>query len=158
VPNTPRSQFWWSRIGRDAVLAPLLALVVAAIFPQWALYAFGWSGLVLFFLGRAAWKEWSAGNQPAHAMTAAEARRILDRELARLQLVSYSELAQRVDEPKQTSEVVSLSGARYYVDIVTAWDSEPYGPVRVLVSVDSGRWDAFVPLTDSLIKSKDDRP
>lgn len=157
VPAPPRSSIWWSRIGRDAGVAVIVPFLVAAFFPSTASYVFAASGLVVFFLGRAAWREWRAGNPPSQARVRSEARRLLDRELARLQRVSYSELAQRVDQPKRTTEVVGRAGSRYYVDTLTAWDGQANGPVRVLVSIDSGRWDAFVPLTDSFIKTREGR-
>jgi hypothetical protein len=58
----PQPAVWWFRIAGNAAVALMLPFMVHALFPGWAPYGWAVSVLVLFALGRAAWREWNAGN------------------------------------------------------------------------------------------------
>ena len=80
------------------------------------------------------------------------AQRLLDEWMAKLRAIPYRELASRVDSVT-TDEVVRDSERSWQVEIQVHWDDEPNGNVRVMVSVDDGGLRAFVPMTESFIKS-----
>lgn len=88
-------------------------------------------------------------------MNKAEAREMLRMELAHFRGVAYEQLVTMVDAPKRTTEIVGLSGARYYMDVVVYWDGGAGGDVRVIGTIDDGGWRAFVPLSDAFIKAPD---
>lgn len=85
-------------------------------------------------------------------MNAPEARRVLKERLAKLRALSYRELAGRVDSV--LTEEVARDGERtWQLEFEVNWDDEPSGNVRVSGLIDDGGLRAFVPLTDSFIKS-----
>ena len=88
-------------------------------------------------------------------MNNAEARDVLEKELAPYREWSYQQLCAIVGAPKLTCEVDGPSGARYQIDVSAHWDSAPNGDVRVIGCVDDGGWRAFLPLSDSFIKAAD---
>ena len=61
-------------------------------------------------------------------------------------------MASRVDSVT-TDEVARDSARSWQLEIEVLWDDEPNGNVRVTVSVDDGGLRAFVPMTDSFIKT-----
>lgn len=83
---------------------------------------------------------------------AAAAQRVLDDWLARLRAVPYRELASRVDSVT-TDEVARDSERSWQLEVEVLWDDEPDGNVRVIVAIDDGGLRAFVPMTESFIKS-----
>jgi hypothetical protein len=80
------------------------------------------------------------------------AQRLLNEWLAKLRAVPYRELASRVDSVT-TDEVMRDSERSWQLEIQVLWDDEPDGNVRVMVSVDDSGLRAFVPMTESFIKS-----
>lgn len=88
-----------------------------------------------------------------------EAGSILAEHLNRYRIGSYAELAAWVRERRiDTPEAVGQSGKQYQIEVVFFWDGKPDGDVRVIGSIDDGRGiRAFVPLTDSVIVSPEDR-
>ena len=85
-------------------------------------------------------------------MDTVAAQRVLDEWVAKLRAVPYRELASRVDSVT-TDEVARDSARSWQLEIEVLWDDEPNGNVRVMVSVDDGGLRAFVPMTDSFIKT-----
>lgn len=83
-----------------------------------------------------------------------EARSILTEHLASYRVLTYSELAGRVDTV-ETAEVRAPSGVEYQLEVQFYWDSKPNREVRVIGSVDDGGWRAFVPLSDDFILAPD---
>ncbi len=65
---------------------------------------------------------------------------------------SYAELVQRIGE-NLVVERKGSNGASYQVEIQILWDSKPDGAIRVIASIDDGGWRAFLPLTDSILKT-----
>ena len=85
-------------------------------------------------------------------MDTVAAQRVLDAWLAKLRAISYRELASRIDSVT-TDEVTRDSERSWQLEIQVLWDDEPNGNVRVMVSIDDGGLRAFVPMTESFIKS-----
>ena len=84
-----------------------------------------------------------------------EARAVLEAELAGLRNETYSALVQRMSESVLTCERSGPSGAKYQLEVQVFWDDHPGGNIRVMGSIDDGRWRAFVPLSSDFIKSSD---
>lgn len=84
-----------------------------------------------------------------------EAETILAAELAQLRTETYEALVGRLLEKQETAERVGASGTRYQVEVQAFWDDKVNGDLRVIASIDDGGWRAFVPLTDSFIRSSD---
>jgi len=80
------------------------------------------------------------------------AQQVLDEWVAKLRAAPYRELAARVDSVT-TDEVVRDRERSWQLEIQFFWDDEPDGNVRVVVSIDDGGLQAFVPLTETFIKS-----
>lgn len=85
-------------------------------------------------------------------MDTVAAQRVLNEWLAKLRAVPYRELASRVDSVT-TDEVARDAQRSWQLEIQVLWDDEPNGNVRVMVSIDDGGLRAFVPMTESFIKS-----
>jgi hypothetical protein len=85
-------------------------------------------------------------------MDTVAAQKILNEWLAKLRAVPYQELASRVDSVT-TDEIARDSARSWQLEIQVVWDDEPNGDVRVMVSIDDGGLRAFVPMTESFIKS-----
>lgn len=88
-------------------------------------------------------------------MNRREAEAILDAELGPLRTESYDALVERLLGKQETGERIGASGTRYQVEVQAFWDSGTPGDLRVVASIDDGGWRAFVPLTDSFIRSPD---
>ena len=82
----------------------------------------------------------------------AEAQVILTDELAQHRIKPYRELAGLVDE-RTARQVNGKSGAEYTVEVSFYWDGEPNEDVRVFASISDGGRSAYIPMTDSFIKS-----
>ena len=85
-------------------------------------------------------------------MNTVAAQRVLNEWLVKLRTVPYRELASRVDSVT-TDEVVRDSERSWQLEVQVLWDDEPNGNVRVMVSIDDGGLRAFVPMTESFVKS-----
>ena len=85
-------------------------------------------------------------------MDTVAAQRVLNEWLAKLRAVPDRELASRVDSVT-TDEVARDAQRSWQLEIQVLWDDEPNGNVRVMVSIDDGGLRAFVPMTESFIKS-----
>jgi hypothetical protein len=83
-------------------------------------------------------------------MNREEAMFLLDAKLDEYRQLTYDQLAARVGD-EEFPETVGPSSIRYQVEIQIVWDDKPGGDVRVLASIDDGRWRAFLPLCDSLL-------
>jgi hypothetical protein len=84
-----------------------------------------------------------------------EAIRLLEEALAAFRLEPYGQLVRRIDAEPVCAERIGPSSARYQLEFSFVWDDRPGGNVRVLGSIDDGRWQAFVPLTRDFIKAAD---
>ena len=80
------------------------------------------------------------------------AQKVLHEWVTKLRSVAYRELASRVDSVT-TDEVVRDSERSWQLEVQVLWDDEPEGNIRVVVSVDDGGLRAFVPITESFVKS-----
>jgi hypothetical protein len=81
-----------------------------------------------------------------------DARKILTEWLAKLRPLTYEELVAKVDSVL-TEEIARDSHRTWQLEFQVVWDDEPGGNVRVLGTIDDGGLQAFVPLTDSFVKS-----
>lgn len=86
-------------------------------------------------------------------MNKTEARQLLAAKIAELRRHSYSDLL-RFMEPEGL-EVAGPSGATYQLEVEAFWDDKRSKHLRVLASIDDGRWSAFHPLTDDFIIAPD---
>ena len=86
------------------------------------------------------------------ALNTAEAKTILDAELAKLRAKPYGELVSLIKEV-QTLEVTASSGACYQLEFEAIWDdpSKPNDVLRVFGSIDDGGIRAYFPLSDSFL-------
>ena len=89
-------------------------------------------------------------------MNKTEALSLLEEELGRLRLESYTDLVGRIKTGALTETRRGDSGTDYQLEFTFIWDDRPSGNVRVLGSIADGGWRAFVPITRSFIKSPDD--
>jgi len=85
----------------------------------------------------------------------AEARAILESELAALEGIPYEKAAALMTR-KRRSTVRGRSGTDYSVVVHSFPDSPGTGVLRVMVDVDDGGWSAFVPMTGDLLVAPDD--
>ncbi len=88
-----------------------------------------------------------------------EAQGILAAELLRYRAMSYSDLLKLMGSP-QVVERSGASGVSYTLEIEVFWDSphEPGGDLRVIVSIDDGRFfSTLSPLSSDFIKDPDDK-
>jgi hypothetical protein len=83
-----------------------------------------------------------------------EAIRLAKEQLAPWRARSYQELASRVGQSLRF-EITAPSGVWYQGDVLFVWDDQSGGDVRVIASIDDGRWRALAPLTDSFIMRPD---
>jgi len=84
-----------------------------------------------------------------------EAGRLLAAFIEDLQKRPYSELRQFLSNPTCV-EVSGSSGTRYQVEYEALWDSEPKGPLRIMVSIDDGGLiSAMFPITESFLVDPD---
>ena len=84
-----------------------------------------------------------------------EAIELLEQELATFRGESYDQLVVRISAGSVALERVGPSGVKYQVEIQVFWDHHRGGNVRVLGSIDDGRWRAFVPVNRGFIKGPD---
>ena len=92
-------------------------------------------------------------------MNKAEARGILARELLHFRAMRYSDLQKLMGSP-QVVERSGASGVSYTIEIEVFWDSprKPGGDLRVIASIDDGRFLSFLlPLTSGFIMDPDDK-
>lgn len=92
-------------------------------------------------------------------MNKAEARDILERELLHFRAMSYSDLQKLMGSP-HVAECISASGVSYTIEIEVFWDGphEPGGDLRVIASIDDGRFlSALSPLSSGFIMDPDDK-
>ena len=83
-------------------------------------------------------------------MNKEEARGILGRELGKYRGRSFAEL-KRLLEVQETFELTGESGAVYGLEFQAVWDDRKKTTLRVMGSIDDGRWSAFHPLTESFL-------
>jgi len=79
---------------------------------------------------------------------------LINLELARLEKVSYADLARLIGKV-ETKEAVDEDGKKYQLEIQVFWDGKRGGDLRVIVAADDGGWRAFKPLADSFIMRPD---
>lgn len=87
-------------------------------------------------------------------MDKAEARQIIDAELARYRAMAYEQLAELVDKEPVTKQIVGPSGAGYEIEIMFFWDDQAGGDVRVIGAIDDGGLRAYHPLTSGFHKGR----
>ena len=85
-------------------------------------------------------------------MDRVEAKWLLLRTLAEYHKHSYDQLRAMIGDSRQI-ECRGRSGIEYQLEIDFFWDSEPDGDVRVMASIDDGRWRAFCPLGYGFLRS-----
>jgi hypothetical protein len=85
-----------------------------------------------------------------------EAIRWLEQELDAWRQRPYAELSRLIDLDPVVSERNGDDGTKYQLEIQAVWDGPRAGNIRVIGSIDDGRWRAFLPLTRSFIKTPDD--
>lgn len=83
-------------------------------------------------------------------MSRIEAKWLLLRNLVPWRRRPYEELRDRIDREDHT-------GTEYQVEILTLWDDQPDGDIRVLSTIDDGRWRACCPLAYGLLIPRPDR-
>ena len=90
-------------------------------------------------------------------MNKAEAKQILAQELKNLQAKSFEELQKLIGSP-EVVERDSASGTAYQIEMQAFWDNprEGYGDLRVIASIDDGRFlSALSPLSSDFIIDPD---
>lgn len=85
-----------------------------------------------------------------------EAKWLLLRNLVEWRRRTYDELRTLIDRGHNV-EVRGRSGAEYQIEIQPVWDAKPGGDIRVLGSIDDGRWRACCPLTHGALIPKPDQ-
>ena len=85
-------------------------------------------------------------------MNSVEARRILHERLGKLRAMPYQELAAKVDA-MFTEEIARDSERSWQLEFEVNWADEPSGNIRVTGIIDDGGLRAFVPLTESFVKT-----
>lgn len=85
-----------------------------------------------------------------------EAVALLDAELEKYRRIEYADLVPKVGH-EEFPEVVGASGTTYQNEIQVFWDGKPNGDIRVLGSIDDGRFlTAFKPVCrDVIVRSVD---
>ena len=85
-------------------------------------------------------------------MNKAEARTVLEAELAKYRAKPYRELVVLIGNPR-TIEVTGPSGTAYQIEIQALWDDPKManGVLRVAGAIDDGGIHAYMPLTDSFL-------
>jgi len=85
-------------------------------------------------------------------MNNAEARSVLEIELAKYRARPYRELVALIGNPR-TIEVTGPSGTLYQIEIQALWDDpkKTDGVLRVAGAVDDGGIRAYMPLTDTFL-------
>jgi hypothetical protein len=89
-------------------------------------------------------------------MNKEQAIRILDQVLQVFRDEPYKELLGRLETGTVVYERRGPDGVNYQIEIEFSWDGRAGGDVLVTGSIDDGGWRAFVPITQSFIKSGDD--
>ena len=92
-------------------------------------------------------------------MNKAEARGILAREILHFRAMSYSDL-QKLKGSPHVVQRLGASGVSYTIEIEVFWDSpnEPDGDLRVIASIDDGRFlSVLSPLSSDFIMDPDDK-
>lgn len=84
-------------------------------------------------------------------MNEKEAFQFLAEELEYYEGIAYPALAQRIGQSIQL-ERAGTNGTAYQLEIQIMWDAKSEGAIRVIASIDDGRWRAFLPLTGSILK------
>lgn len=79
-------------------------------------------------------------------MNRTEAKAILNQHLDDLQSLGHAALECRVGE-NQAFVVRGESGVDYQIEMTILWDREPFGPLRIIGSIDDGGLSSFLPLT-----------
>lgn len=87
-------------------------------------------------------------------MNKEEALRLLDQRLSTYRTAGYAALL-RLLRDQDTLEVDGFGDTKYQVEIHAVWDDREGGNLRIIGSIDDGRWRAFVPLTSSFIVRPD---
>lgn len=89
-------------------------------------------------------------------MSQGEASEVLEREIARLRALPYSELRLRVqNRVVESMEVEGPSGVRYQLEVQAFWDWQPESNIRMIVDIDGGGIRSSHPLTRGFIKAPD---
>jgi hypothetical protein len=85
-------------------------------------------------------------------MNSAEAKAVLETELAKYRTRPYRELVALIGK-SQRIEITTPSGAWYQIAVQALWDNpkKPNDVLRVAAAVDDGGTRAYVPLTDSFL-------
>jgi hypothetical protein len=66
----------------------------------------------------------------------------------------YIKLVELISRPEVKS-ISTESGVNYQIELNVFWDSQPEKDLRIMGSIDDGGWQAFLPLTESLIMKPD---
>jgi len=80
----------------------------------------------------------------------------LDEYLSRYKSRPFAELLELLEEGHRF-EITAPSGKEYQIEIQAFWNTNPDGDLRVIGSIDDGRWRAYFPLTDGLVVSPKSR-
>ena len=86
-------------------------------------------------------------------MNQIEAKWLLLREMVGWRRRGYANLRDRIGDI-HVDGVTGMSGVEYQIEIQVVWDDKPTGAIRVIGSIDDGRWRAYCPPGYSIIASK----
>ena len=93
---------------------------------------------------------WHAAHVALDACWSSSSRKLFASfPFAFFQAAGYPELAGRLVGKQERSDVTSLSGATYHVELEGFWDDEERRDLRVVASIDDGGLRAFLPFTDA---------
>lgn len=90
-------------------------------------------------------------------MNKAEAKEILAQEIIHLRAKTFEDLQKLINSPV-VIEQVGASGVSYQIEVQVFWDYplENYGDLRIIASIDDGRFlSALMPLSSDFIMDPD---
>jgi hypothetical protein len=87
-------------------------------------------------------------------MNTGEAKTLLQEKLAEYRSYRYDSLLRLLSE-QDVFEIVGPSGAVYQVEVHAVWDDVRKGDIRVIGTIDDGRWRAFFPVTSDFAMRAD---
>ena len=88
-------------------------------------------------------------------MNKIEAKGIIKNKINEFREKPYSELIEMIDSEPVVYEIEARSGALYQIEFQSFWDDKPNDDVRVIGSIDNGKWSAFKPLSEDFIKNSE---
>ena len=84
-----------------------------------------------------------------------QAQQLAEETLAALRSRPYRDLVETYLDRSEHRKEPGPRGAEFQIEVTALWDTGAPGDLRVMVSVDDGRWSAFKPLTTDFVMAPD---